>query len=530
MADKDPRVMTARERYESLCPAREPYLRRAREASALTLPSLILPEGYSGATDLEQPYQSLGSRGVNNLSSKFLLALFPPGSSFARLTIDDFLKEKIEARAGGGKDGDDARTVFEEALAKVERAVINRMEQAGSRATLSEALKHLLVGGNVLVQELGDGGLRMYPLTQYVCKRDPQGNPVDIVVKQALSRMTLPPAALALVGDAGTERQTDKNGDETIDLFTRQRRIEGRWEVYQEVEGAEVPKSRGYYPIDNPAFMAWRFAKSDGEDYSRGYVEEYIGDLRTVESLSQSVVDFAAEAARIVRFVNEAGVTDKDEYAKARSGAVLDGTADDITTAGLDKVADFQVASSVLERAEKRLEQAFLLFSGVQRDAERVTAEEIRQLAAELETVSAGTYSVFGKEIQLPLFSRVMLSMQKKHQLPMLPKDAVSPKIVTGLAALGRTSDLQKLDILLNGLDQQFGTEAVAEYVPLGAVIRRKATALGIDVADMVRTEEQVQQIRQQKNMQSLTEKLGGPVIGAMSAAQQNQETPQNGR
>ena len=62
-------------RYNKLATDREIYLDRARECSELTLPALITPEGFSSATDLYQPFQSIGARGVNNLASKLISLL-----------------------------------------------------------------------------------------------------------------------------------------------------------------------------------------------------------------------------------------------------------------------------------------------------------------------------------------------------------------------------------------------------------------------------------------------------------------------
>ena len=54
--------------YQSLTAEREPFLRRARDVSTLTLPTLVPPEGHSNQT-LPTPYQGLGARGVNSLRS-----------------------------------------------------------------------------------------------------------------------------------------------------------------------------------------------------------------------------------------------------------------------------------------------------------------------------------------------------------------------------------------------------------------------------------------------------------------------------
>ncbi|WP_338419937.1 portal protein, partial [Xylella fastidiosa] len=56
----------------------------------------------------------------------------------------------------------------------------------------------------------------------------------------------------------------------------------------------------------------------------------------------------------------------------------------------LGKQADLTVAKAVSDQIEARLSYAFMLNSAVQRTGERVTAEEIRYVASELEDTLGG--------------------------------------------------------------------------------------------------------------------------------------------
>jgi hypothetical protein len=508
-------AMTARGRYDALRVEREPFLSRAREAAKLTIPSLMPPEGATGQTRLPTPFQSVGAKGVNNIASKLLLALFPPGSTFFKLAMDDFVLDQLVAAAGGGSKGEDAKGQFEKGLAKVERGVVSRMDTVGARVDLHELLKHLVAAGNGLMRMVEKGKLMVYPLSQYVCKRDGEGTPLEIILEQTFAPMSLPPEAKAIYDMQN--QSGDKAGalQNTVCVYTRICRRDTRWVAYQEILGEEIPDTRETYPLDNSPWFALRLNRIAGEDYGRGLVEEYLGDLYSCESLNQSIVEFAAVCAKILFFTDEGGTTSKKQIAESPSGSVLDGRAQDVTILMVEKFADFQVAKSTADGIEKRLGEAFLLGSAARRDAERVTAEEIRLIAGELEQALGGVYSVLSAELQLPLVSRLMLQMTKEGALPPLPKEAVKPQIVTGLSALGRNADLQKLDTLLAGVQAMFGPEAVAEYVSAGAYINRRATALGIDVDGMIRSEQDVQAMRDQKAKQELAAKLGPPAIQA---------------
>ena len=75
---------------------REVFIERARDSAELTIPHLFPPKGSNESTNFPTPYQSVGSRGVMNLSSKLMLALFPPQSPFFRLGIDDLVYKKLQ--------------------------------------------------------------------------------------------------------------------------------------------------------------------------------------------------------------------------------------------------------------------------------------------------------------------------------------------------------------------------------------------------------------------------------------------------
>ena len=129
--------------YEKLESKREPFLIRARECSKYTIPTLMPLLGHTSTTEFATPWQGMGARGVNNLSSKLLLALFPPNSPFFKLQIDDFTLEELTKQEG-------MRAQVEEGLNKIERSVQNEIERGAVRVSGFEAIKHLVVGGNVL--------------------------------------------------------------------------------------------------------------------------------------------------------------------------------------------------------------------------------------------------------------------------------------------------------------------------------------------------------------------------------------------
>ena len=461
-------------------------------------------EGFGAHSKLDTPFQGVGARGVNNLASKLLLALLPPNAPFFRLNVDTFKLQEEGAPL-------ELITEIEASLQSVEEAVMAEISRESYRTGLHEALKHLIITGNSLIYLPDNGGMRVFRLDRYVVKRDPMGNVTQIVTRENLSFKTLPEEMQQIVGD-------DVDADGNVSLYTAiLLNDSNKWEIFQDINDTRVPNSEGIYEKDKSPFIPLRFSRVDGENYGRGYVEEYLGDLQSLESLTRAIVEGSAAAAKVLFLVNPNGTTRQRVLAEAPNGAIVQGSAQDVTTLQLQKGNDFQVAQATMNEIKDRLGHSFLLTSGVVRNAERVTAEEIRMLSQELETAIGGLYSLLSNELQIPLVNRIMAAMNKAKRLPKLPKDIVNPVIITGVEALGRGNDLQKLDLFLAGAAQVVGPQAVAEYVNVGEYFKRRATSLGIKTQGLVKSEEEIQALMQQQQQMQLTEKLGPAGIKAVS-------------
>ena len=499
-----------------------PFLRRARDAAELTIPSLVPPESNSGTTEYSTPFQGIGARGVNNLSSKLLLALLPPNSPFFRLIIDKYEYEK----ASNGQADPALKTELEKALAEVERAVQGEVETSAIRVGVFEALKQLVVAGNVLLYVPDKGGLRVFNMDRYVCKRDPMGNVQTVVIKESVDPDVLPEGVRQQLEELGDQQITEQHTGhpKTVDVYTGIYRVEGKWEARQEVADIDIPSARGSYPMDKNPWIPLRYTRIEGEDYGRGFIEEYQGDLRSLEGLTQAIVEGSAAAAKVLFLVNPNGTTRPSTLANTPNGGIVQGNAQDVTVLQMEKFADFRVAQETINQIKERLGFAFLMNTAIQRQGERVTAEEIRFMAQELEDVLGGVYSILSQEFQLPLVNRLMDRMSKDGRLPKLPKKIIKTTIVTGLEALGRGHDLNKLDSFISGASQLLG-DKFATYVNMSDYLKRRATSLGIDVEGLVRTEEEIQMEQQQAMGQQMAQQATPQIASA--AGKMAQEDPE---
>ena len=502
----DHNVETAKSRYVKLEGDRRPYTDRAEKCAQYTIPMAFPKDTDSASTNYETPYQSIGARGVNNLTSKLMLALFPPNAPFFRLALGDDIENAL---------GDDSATKqqWEEALSKLERKITSYMETHQIRTTANEALLQLIIAGNVCVfLPPAEGGMRIYRLNSYVVSRDGVGNVLEIIAKESVAYGALPPEAQSAIGEVGAV-----DADRAYDIYTHTYLEGDVYKSYQEVEGNIISGSEQEYPKDKSPWIPLRLKKMDGESYGRSLVDEYLGDLKVLEALSKSVAQVAAVASNILYLVNPNAVTRISELSKAKSGDFIRGKIEDIQILQVNKTSDLQITENAIQSIEGRLSYAFLLNSAVQRNAERVTAEEIRYVANELEDTVGSIYSILSQEFQLPLVKRFMIQMTREGAIPDLPQGSkgVEPLIVTGIEALGRGHDLTKLDTFIRYA--QVFPEAFQTSVKQGEILRQIATALGIDSSSVVKTDEEVQQEQQQQmQMQMAQQAVPEMAKGAM--------------
>lgn len=471
--------------YDNMTADRDAFLTRARNCAELTIPTLMPRDGHNSSSHFDTPYQSVGARGVNNLASKLLMTLLPPNEPFFRLTIDDY--DLVEL-------GGEARGQVEEALARIERSAIQEIESRAIRVPAFEAIKQLIVSGNALVHLPPKGGMKVFRLDRFGIQRDSMGNLLKIIVKETIAFDALPSEVQEALIENPDYQQKDSK--EECDLYTCIKREGKVFKVHQEVYGIIVPKSMGSYPEDKLPWMALRFIAIDGEDYGRGFVEEYIGDVRSLEALTKAIVEGSAASAKLLFMVRPNGTTKIRSLADSPNGGIISGDANDVTTLQANKFNDFRVAQETMNTITERLSFAFLLNSSVQRNAERVTAEEVRYMAQELETALGGIYSVLSQEFQVPLVNLLLNKMQKEKKMPKFPKDTLKPQIVTGLEALGRGQDLNKLSAFLQYL-QPLGAEVISSQMNIDDYISRLAASLGIDTQGLIKSPEQKQQEQQ---------------------------------
>lgn len=487
----------ARERWEHLHRRKSQVVDRAEKCAALTIPTIMPPDGHTEGSKLPQPYQALGAKAINTLAAKILLALFPPNTSFFKLGFDELTTAEL---SGAGEDVEQ----ITENLATIERETVGELEQTKMRPTLSMAVKHLLVTGNYCVDTMPGLHFRGFGLRHFSINRDPEGNVLELVIKEEVSPLTLSDKVRDHCLTDEDKREHMSDPEKTVEVFTVQYRHEGKYHVRQEINNETVPGSVGTYPLEAPRFIALRWTHITDEDYGRGMVDEYYGDLKAYDDLSRDLLAASAAAAKVIFAVHPNSYLKPNQLANAKSGSVLKGNAEEVGTISIDKMQDFQVVLQRIDSIGASLAEAFLMNASVQRNAERVTAEEIRFLAQELEDALGGVYSVLAQELQVPLVRRVLNILAAKGLIPKLPK-SVRLSVTTGLDALGRGHEVNKLMQFFQIAAQVIPQEQLLTRIKSQEVLTKIAIGVGVDIKDLILTEEEAAAAQQAQLAQQTT-------------------------
>lgn len=497
-----------REQYDSLTGDREGFLYQARKQSEITIPSLIPPDGTgSNYSDLYKPYQSIGAYGVNALANKLVTALYPPTQAFFKFDANTSMEEIEEL--------DQAQLeAIDTELAAMENKIQEAITKRGDRGAIAEVLKHLIVAGNVVLY-VGDESSRYYTLDEYVAMRDGEGNLLKLITKDTLSYETFKEAHPSRHDIHQAHRGNRSFDPKSIDVYTCMSREDGYWYIKEEAAGVVVSDTQQKHPINQPPYLVLRFNRVDGQSYGRAYVENLFGDLRSLENLSRAMVEAAAINARTVFLVNPSGVTSARRFEEAANGDVIPGMVSDITTARVDKGADLAVTASEIDRLERRLSQAFMLASSAQRDAERVTATEVRAVTAEVESTLGGSYSVLSEEFQRPYITRLINVLQKSGSIPQWPEELLDVSIVTGTAGIGRGIDRQRMTEFIQALSQTLGQDVLKQYLNVDTGIARLAASFGIELNGLIKSKEEIAAETEASQQAMMAEKLGPNAVTA---------------
>lgn len=366
---------------------------RSEEYARWTLP-YICPTDNSEGTEQDKADVAIGPRLVNHLANKVVDTMFPHDRPFFTIALTPEMRGQLRKELGEDEEAGFAEAVRSETVA-VEQAAMRKLRLTEYRPRAVEAVKHLIITGNSLIRRMPDGTRVVYGIKDYCMRRTIFGKPIELLLKDSKRFGSLPESIQREV------RIGDKSykDDTPVELYTHFKWDGGRWCMKQGVDSTEMAAIVKYKPVDVP-FLSLVWNLSRGDHYGRGHVEDHTTAFHQVDVLTRASIDMFGIMADIHFFVDPASVLDVSELNKAPRGSYHQGRDGDISTPDIGTRLEVSAIQQYIQSLERELANAFLLNSSGVRDAERVTAEEIRFIALELESAFGGLYSRLALEWQ----------------------------------------------------------------------------------------------------------------------------------
>jgi hypothetical protein len=240
----------------------------------------------------------------------------------------------------------------------------------------------------------------------------------------------------------------------------------------------------------------------------------------------QALYDAAAVSSKVVFLNNPNGMTKTRTINDAENGAIVSGRPEDIQAMQVGKMNDLQIAKAQLGDIIQRLQSAFISQNSIQRQAERVTAEEIRMMAEMLEQQMGGVYSRFSREYQRPLADLVLRSLESSKRIQPIPQDSLKVQIITGIDALGRGQELQALRGAITDVFNVMGPEAI-QGMHSSELVSQIFAGWGANPTGVVKTPQELQaeqEAAQQAQQEQQAAEMAASVAPQILEGQQQEQ------
>lgn len=515
-------------RFKILDNKRKSILRNSEDYAKWTLPYVFPPvESDSSNVEMQLSKDSIGAKAVNNLANKIAMTLFPGQRLFFRLRMDSEGRKAIaQAENIAQQSGQDAHeqlkqamNLVEKQLLEIEQDVLEKMDMISFTPIAVEAAKHLIVTGNALLVFHDNRETQYFSLKDYVVVRDVSGAVIEIITRECKAYETFNPEVQKQlknakpVGQAANKSYTD---DTPVTVYTQIRLADtGKFKARQQADHVDITKGQDIsWPKDTVPYIPLTWNLVRGEDYGRGLVADYAGAFHAIEVLTESLLNMATVLGDIKFLVDPASRADVSELNNSPPGSYHQGKEGDISIVTLRDVSAAQFISTMIDRYENQISEAFLLNSNRIRDAERVTAEEIRMVANELEISNGGIYSRLASTWQKPMASILLDSIGFSATF-----GGVQPQVVTGMDSLSRAGEIDNIKLfladlaILNGVPED--VRARIDIPEFAAVI---GTNRQVDYKKFIKSEARIQ-AEQQQAMQAQMQMQAAETQGQVAAA-----------
>lgn len=493
-------------------------LEASEQFAYYTIPSVFPRTDDNDQTISIGMLDSIGSAVVNHFSNKLTTTLFSPNRPFFRLSPNPQAPQvkTMEAAAEGNDPEEQAQAqaafdALRSKFVKTEKDSVRYLERIGYRTTATAASKLLIVTGDVVIRSQKDQKSAAYSMRDYVCEKDLTGEDIVLIVRDNLVYGALSEDQQSMVAASGGNTAGYTSTTPVV-IYTRlELQADERYKITQAIDNYDVlnTETRLVTKNDSPfTHLSWNLSK--GENYGRGLVEDFSGSFHMIDNFTNFQAKMGAKMADLKILVDPASGIDVEQLNSTDEGTYIAGKPGDVQNLSSGMDAGMQYMEAIILNHKRQVSAAFLYQSGNTRDAERVTAEEIRENAAELEIAHGGVYSRFASDWQAKVAYEAVSAIGEDMG------DVVEPEIMTGMDSLSRTGEMQSVRIwmadmaMLNQLPEPMLAVIKPEALALYAAIQR-----GVDhgafiksVAEMQAEREAAMAEQQQLQEQETTAKM----------------------
>ena len=383
----------------------------------------------------------MGALLVNNLASKLAALLFPVNRPFFGISVSERLARI--AKEKGLKE-----TELLSALAKLEMDASQSVFLNSSYHQLTLAIAHLIVTGNcVTYRDSKRKRTVTYGLQSFGIRRTGTGEVADLVLREFESFAGLSRELQVMLATRFPHKFRMDRYDVNVEVYTRITRRESEsgkvfYQVAQEIEGMLIGKP-GTYPAHLCPWQAPVWSLIVGEHYGRGMLEDYAGGFASLSDKSEALALYGISAMKYINLVQPGSGQSIDDLNNAETGDYIQGTNGAIAVQEAGDGVKIQAMRAEIVATFTNLARAFMYQANV-RDAERVTAYELRQQAQEANTGLGGQYSALAESFQAPMAHLLLVETQPETLQGIITED-LNPDIIAGLPALSRGIDVQNL-------------------------------------------------------------------------------------
>jgi hypothetical protein len=453
------RVREVKSRYDKLASFREQYLWEARMISQAVIPYLYPPVGTTHLFTLPSANQSLVAKGVMNLAKELASTIFPSNGRFFENKIKPNLAKSLqEMQQQQGQEDQSGE------IASIEQTINNKLIERDDiiRKTIKttpdaenvyQLFIHNQVGGEVCFFKPNVATSKIYTLEEFVAEFDSSGEMVEVIVRDAVHVSKFTKEQLKKLFKEDDPEKYEKGQLDYIEIYTRQVRRFDHWEIQVEVAGQRFPDMEGHEHLDAPPFIVIPFILYPGRKYGVGWCSQNRGDIIQYENLTLALNELSKAACKVIAVIppelkltqQELASTPGMSWAFGNAGAPPEMIFADVSR-------NIQAIQPYWQTARTTIMALFLLNEAVQRQAERVTAEEIQTMMGSLRNLLGGLYLSLARRWQYPYLRRMIRLMEKEGLIPEIPEESTELVLTAGVESMESEEELQSLDQMMNRL------------------------------------------------------------------------------